>query len=439
MGKTTPHRSETRHRALAVPSRTPLTRDPAQSHRALQPRSPRRSPAGRDTGKWRAQDTRNRQAQRQPRRHRRTRGCRQPTVVAASHSAHYGLRPGDAQQEGRKVGGQLREHDDRTGNRAEHVLNQRADIRTRRHPGDAQQEGIKVGLQLRERDDRTGTRGQHVLNHGAHIRNWPDHIRNRRHRIRHRRDLVRNHVDRLRNRGTAVRHRRDLVRNRVDRLRNRGTAVRVVLCPVLGVRAARLVVRLFGSGRRLLAWLATRAKRAVLGARAARLVVRLFGSGGMLLAWLATRATASRPWCPCRQARPSAFSRGGNSAGLKRWFRDHRAQRNLWNRDRRRRPRPLHPAACPLRAHKFLQRGANAIDPPSSVRTEAGHIPPWTRRSGSSLLSTRSARRRFNDRRPMPDDDGLAAVHVSRIYADYAANQRFRPATRGISVAGRVG
>jgi hypothetical protein len=156
-------------------------------------------------------------------------------VVAASHSAHYGLRPGDAQQEGIKVGGQLREHDDRTGNRAEHVLNQ-----------------------------------------GAHIRNWPDHIRNRRHRIRNRRDLVRNRVDRLRNRGTAVRHRSDLVRNRVDRIRNRGTAVRVVFCPVLGVRAARLVVRLFRSGGMLLVWLATRAKRANLGVRAARLVLQLF-------------------------------------------------------------------------------------------------------------------------------------------------------------------
>ena len=143
-------------------------------------------------------------------------------MVAASHSAHYGLRPGDAQQEGIKVGGQLREHDDRTGNRAEHVLNQ-----------------------------------------GAHIRNWPDHIRNRRHRIRNRRDLV---------------------RNRVDRLRNRGTAVRVVFCPVLGVRAARLVVRLFRSGGMLLVWLATRAKRAILGVRAARLVLQLFRAGGILLA-----------------------------------------------------------------------------------------------------------------------------------------------------------
>ena len=33
----------------------------------------------------------------------------------------------------------------------EHVLNQRDDIRNWRHPGDAHQEGIKVGLQLRDR------------------------------------------------------------------------------------------------------------------------------------------------------------------------------------------------------------------------------------------------------------------------------------------------
>ncbi len=45
-GKTTPHRSETRHRPLPVSSRTPLTLDRAQSHRAVQPRLPRRSPAG---------------------------------------------------------------------------------------------------------------------------------------------------------------------------------------------------------------------------------------------------------------------------------------------------------------------------------------------------------------------------------------------------------
>ena len=54
-------------------------------------------------------------------------------------------------------------------------------IGNRRHPGDAQQEGGKVGLQLRERDDRTGNRGQHVLNRRADIRNRRHHISNRRH------------------------------------------------------------------------------------------------------------------------------------------------------------------------------------------------------------------------------------------------------------------
>ena len=45
-GETTAHRSETRHRALAMPSPALLTLDLAQSHRASQPRLPRRSPAG---------------------------------------------------------------------------------------------------------------------------------------------------------------------------------------------------------------------------------------------------------------------------------------------------------------------------------------------------------------------------------------------------------
>ena len=41
--------------------------------------------------------------------------------------------PGDAHQEGVKVGLQLRELDVRTGNRGEHVLKQRNDVRNRRH------------------------------------------------------------------------------------------------------------------------------------------------------------------------------------------------------------------------------------------------------------------------------------------------------------------
>ena len=50
------------------------------------------------------------------------------------------------------------------------------------HPRDAQQERGKVGLQLRQRDDRTGNRGEHVLNRRDDVRNWRDHIRNRRDR-----------------------------------------------------------------------------------------------------------------------------------------------------------------------------------------------------------------------------------------------------------------
>ena len=71
----------------------------------------------------------------------------------------------------------MRERDDRTGNRGEHVLNQRADVRmrTRRCP----QEGVKVGLQLRERDDRTGNRGEHVLNQRADMQRAGRPHRNR--------------------------------------------------------------------------------------------------------------------------------------------------------------------------------------------------------------------------------------------------------------------
>ncbi len=140
-------------------------------------------------GKW--------QGQRQSRRHRRTRGCRRPRAVDACHFAQNGLHPGDAQQEGQKVEGQLREQDGRTGNRAEHLLNQRGDIRNRRH-----------------------------------------------HHIRNRRALVRNRGDRFRN------PRRRHLRNSRDLVRNRGTELRVVF---RDVRAARLGVRLFRAGGMLLA------------------------------------------------------------------------------------------------------------------------------------------------------------------------------------------
>ena len=284
----------------------------------------------------------------------------------ACHSAHYGRHPGDAQQEGKKVGGQLREQDDRLGNRGQHVLNQRADIRNWRHPGDAQQEGIKVGLQLRERDDRTGNRGQHVLNQRADIRNWPDHIGNRRHHIRNRRHRTRNRRHRVQKPrrpdsetgATATRNRRHCAapqkpaptatsetgatrsepRRPDQEPRHRGPS-RLSSHPWCPCRQARSSSRLFRVGGMLLAWLPARAKRAVLGVRAARLVLRLF--------------------------RPSAFSR--------RWTADRRAQRNRWNRDRQRRPRPRHPSAGPLRARKHLQRSANATEPRSAPHI--GHRP----------------------------------------------------------------
>ncbi len=53
---------------------------------------------------------------------------------------------------------------------------------------------------MRERDDRTGNRGEHVLNQRADIRNWPDHIGNRRRHLRNRRRHLRNRRRHLRNR-----------------------------------------------------------------------------------------------------------------------------------------------------------------------------------------------------------------------------------------------
>jgi len=100
----------------------------------------------------------------------------------------------------------LREQDDRLGNRAEHVLNQRADIRNWRHPGDAQQEGKKVGLQLRERDD-TGNRGQHVLNQRLQLRERDDRTGNRGGHVLNQRVDVRNWRD-------QIGYRRDHICNR---------------------------------------------------------------------------------------------------------------------------------------------------------------------------------------------------------------------------------
>ena len=94
-----------------------------------------------------------------------TRGRRQPSTVDASQSVLYWLHPRDAQQERGKVGLQLRQRDDRTGNRCEHVLNRRDDVRNWR---------------------------DHISNRRDHIRNRRDQIGNRRHHIRNRRDHIRN-------------------------------------------------------------------------------------------------------------------------------------------------------------------------------------------------------------------------------------------------------
>ena len=117
-------------------------------------------------------------------------------------ACHYRVHPGDAHQEGVKVGLQLRERDDRTGNRGEHVLNQRDDVRPH-------QEGVKVGLQLRERDDRTGNRGEHVLNQRADVRPQQEGVKVGL--------QLRARDDRTGNRGAHVLNQRADVRNRRDR------------------------------------------------------------------------------------------------------------------------------------------------------------------------------------------------------------------------------
>ena len=136
-GKTTPHPSERRHRALAVPSRAAMTPHLSGWRAEVRCRHPpERCNPGRVAGPRHARDIGDGQEQRQSRRDRRIHGWRQPSTGDPSHyphRAHY--LPGDAQQEGVKVGLQLRELDVRTGNRGEHVLKQRDDVRNRRPLG----------------------------------------------------------------------------------------------------------------------------------------------------------------------------------------------------------------------------------------------------------------------------------------------------------------
>ena len=139
-----------------------------------------------------------------------------------SPCVHYRLHPGDAEQEGSKLGLQLRDRDDRTGNRGEHVLNQRDDIRHWRHPGDAHQEGIKVGLQLRDRYDRTGTRGEHVLNQRLQLRERDDRTGTRGEHVLNQRLQLRERDDRTGTRGEHVLNQRLQLRERDDRTGTRG-------------------------------------------------------------------------------------------------------------------------------------------------------------------------------------------------------------------------
>ena len=229
---------------------------PGSSRRKWTPQPPERCNPGcvaghrhaRDTGKW--------QDQRQLRRHRRTRGCRQPSTVDASQSGHYRLHPGDAQQEGGKVGLQLRERDDRTGNRGEHVLNQRVTSELA-PPRDAHQEGLASTTSVNRRHRHRKPAPPHREPAPPHREPAPPHREpapppqepapphrepapppsvagatasgNRRHRMGNRR----HHVG-----------------NRGDRIGTRGDEARVVRL-VLGVRAARLVVLGVGAVLRL--------------------------------------------------------------------------------------------------------------------------------------------------------------------------------------------
>ena len=135
-GKTTPHPSDWRHWTFAVPARTALTLDRAKSHRALQHWLRCRPPA-------------------RP-RYRQLAG---PAAIGAPPT-----HPPTAQYRRclpiRPLPG---------------------------HPDDAQHEVGKVGRQLRERDDRTGNRGEHVVSRRDDVRHRREHVGNRRHRISNRR------------------------------------------------------------------------------------------------------------------------------------------------------------------------------------------------------------------------------------------------------------
>ena len=100
-----------------------------------------------------------------------------------------------------------------------------------------------------------------------------------------------------------------------------------------------------------------------------------------------------------------------------------RAQRNRWNRDRRRRPRPRHyPSAGPLRARKYLQRSANVklachddyIDSASDDANDAsahvpasGQSPCGSRPSQSSQASWRRSRGAMMRRRSASNNSSV--------------------------------
>ena len=126
--------------------------------------------------------------------HRRIHARRPPTLVDASQSVLY-WHPREAHQEGEKVGLQLRQRDDRTENRGQHVLNPR-DHGTNR---------------CRARHQRDRSRNRCRVRHRCRVRNWSNNFGNRC-RGRNSSDHIGNrcrlsHRCWLRNRSTDIGHR----------------------------------------------------------------------------------------------------------------------------------------------------------------------------------------------------------------------------------------
>ena len=109
-------------------------------------------------------------------------------------------------------------------------------------------------MQLRQRDDRTGNRCEHFLNRRDDVRNRPDQIGNRR---RPHREPAGRRIGNRRRRNGNRRHRNGNRRH----IRNRSTRPRSYFWSVVSVPPGTST-GLFAPVEGLLAWLPARAKRA---------------------------------------------------------------------------------------------------------------------------------------------------------------------------------